>query len=137
MMRRWTLFTVLLVSGCATTALKGGKDADLVGVRAPLLGDGMTQAVYFTHLDGRELRNLFNQYPSSLRVSPGEHTVTVVCEWRESASVAPVAKHVRRYRLDLDAARTYQFESSFEGAGTCQLGYRDVTDQKTAGSDGR
>jgi hypothetical protein len=130
-------FSIIVLHGCSAGATrKGDNDAKLVGARAPLISDGLSESIYFTHLDGRELRSVFNQYPSTVSVSPGAHTVTVVCEWREKSSEAPVAKHVRRFRMDVDQNRVIQFESSFEGAGGCQLGFRDVTDQKTA-SPGR
>ncbi len=123
----------VVLQGCGAGAItREDNDTKLVGVRAPLITDGMSQSIYFTHLDSRELRSVFNQYPSTLSVSPGTHLVTVVCEWRESSSEAPVAKHVRRYRLDVEPNRVIQFESSFEGAGGCQLGFHDVTEQKTA-----
>jgi hypothetical protein len=122
----------LAATACATSGPKSQNDARLIGVRAPLIADGIAQSIYFTHLDNRELRSVFDQYPTSIDVSPGTHLVTVVCEWRESSSESPVAKHVRRFKMDVDAARVIQFESSFEGAGSCQLAWKDITDQKTA-----
>ncbi len=130
-------FLMVAIQACSTGATRASDDdSKLVGLRAPLIADGMSESIYFTHLDSRELRSVFNQYPSTISVSPGSHTVTVVCEWRENSSEAPVAKHVRRFRMDVDANRVIQFDSSFEGGGGCQLGFHDVTDQKTA-SPGR
>ena len=117
----------VLLAGCAATAPKqGGPDAKLVGMRLPLISDGMMQAVYFTQLDAGELRNIFNQYPASVTVSAGTHMVTAVCEWRSSLSEAPIAKNVRRFRMELDSGRTYQFTSSFEGGGQCQINFEPV-----------
>ncbi|MBI3775732.1 MAG: hypothetical protein HY273_09305 [Gammaproteobacteria bacterium] len=122
---------MVLLAGCtATGPTLGGKDAKLIGMRVPLISDGMIQAVYFTQLDARELRNVFNQYPASITVSPGTHLVTAICEWRSSLSEAPIAKNVRRFRMELGAGQTYQFTSSFEGGGQCQTGFEEVTDQK-------
>ena len=122
----------VLLAGCASTVgLKEGvKDAKLVGMRLPLISDGMMAAVYFTQLDARELRNIFNQYPASITVSPGNHMITTVCEWRSSSGEAPVAKNVRRFRMDLDPGRTYQFTSSFEGGGQCQTSFEEIADRK-------
>jgi len=139
-LQRSVLVCVLLAGCAATTSKEGGKDAKLVGVRAPLISDGMMEAVYFTQLDARELRNMFNQYPASVTVSPGSHMVTAVCEWRSSLGEAPVAKHVRRFRMELDPGRTYQFASSFEGGGQCETSFEDITDRKPAppvAQDGR
>lgn len=127
------MVAVMILQGCAVgKSRKNDNDAKLIGVRAPLITDGMSEAIYFTHLDNRELRSVFNQYPSTVSVSPGIHLVTAVCEWREKSSEAPVAKHVRRFRMDIDPERVIQFESTFEGAGGCQLSFRDVTDEKAA-----
>lgn len=133
MMRKQSMVLCVLLAGCAANGPKeGGEDAKLVGMRAPLISDGMLQAVYFTQLDARELRNVFNQYPASITVSPGNHMVTAVCEWRSSSGEAPVAKNVRRFRMDLDPGRTYQFVSSFEGGGQCQTSFEEITDRKSA-----
>lgn len=126
-----SVFLVVLLAGCmATGPTVGDKDAKLVGMRVPLISDGMIQAVYFTQLDARELRNVFNQYPASITVAPGSHLVTAICEWRASLSEAPIAKNVRRFRMELAAGQTYQFTSSFEGGGQCQTGFEEVSDQK-------
>ena len=120
----------VLLAGCATTApQEGGKDAKLIGMRLPLMSDGMRGAVYFTQVDARELRNLFNQYPASITLAPGNHLVTTVCEWRASLSEAPVTKNVRRFRMEVDPGRTYQFTSSFEAGGPCQTRYEDISDR--------
>ena len=133
MLRKQSVVLCVLLAGCAGISPKvGGEDAKLVGMRAPLISDGMTQAVYFTQLDARELRNVFNQYPASITVSPGNHMVTAVCEWRSSSGEAPVAKNVRRFRMDLDPGRTYQFVSNFEGGGQCQTSFEEITDRKPA-----
>lgn len=127
----------VLLAGCATTVTQeNGKDAKLMGVRLPLMSDGMMGAVYFTQLDARELRNMFNQYPATITVSPGNHMVTAVCEWRASLGEAPIAKNVRRFRMDLDAGRSYQFSSNFEGGGQCQISFEAVTDAQPAPPQG-
>jgi len=100
-----------------------------VGVRLPLVSDGMRGAVYFTQVDARELRNLFNQYPASITLAPGNHLVTTVCEWRSSLSEAPVAKNVRRFRMDVAPGRTYQFTSSFTPGELCQTRFEDISDR--------
>lgn len=112
---------LLVLTGCATAPRVNKQGAMLVGTSAPLIGDGLQESIYFTHLDNRELRNIFDQYPASLSASAGMHMITAVCEWRARASETPVAKHVRRFRLDLTAGTTYQFTSSYQGAGGCQL----------------
>ena len=132
LLQRSVVLCVLLAGCTATGSREGGKDAKLVGVRLPLISDGMMEAVYFTQLDARELRNLFNQYPASVTVSPGTHMVSAVCEWRSSLGEAPVAKNVRRFRMELNPGRTYQFTSSFEGGGQCQTSFEDVSDRKPA-----
>lgn len=131
-MKSGLIIPVLMLTGCATVATSGQKEAELVGLRAPLIGDGMLESVYFTQLDNRELRNIFDQYPVSISVSSGSHMVTAVCEWRNRASETPVAKHMRRFRMDLAAGKTYQFKSSFEGAGVCQLTFEEVVINKPA-----
>lgn len=125
-MKTGILIAILLLNGCMTVATTNIKEAKLVGTRAPLIGDGMLESVYFTHMDNRELRNIFDQYPATISASSGLHNVTAVCEWRASSSQSPAAKHVRRFRMDLEAGKTYQFKSSFEGAGACQLSYEEV-----------
>lgn len=130
-MKSAILVTALMLAGCATVATTNTKDAKLVGTRAPLLGDGLQESVYFTHLDNRELRNIFDQYPATISATSGTHNVTAICEWRASASSVPVAKHVRRFRMDIEAGKTYQFKSSFEGAGACQLSFEEVVVGKT------
>lgn len=126
----------LVLAGCASPGAKKDQDAQLVGVRAPLIADGMQHTIYFTHLDNRELRSTFDQYPTTVSLSPGSHLVTAVCEWRDGISDAPVAKHVRRFRMDVDAEHVIQFESSFEGGGTCQLAWKDVTNQNSTTAPG-
>ena len=141
MLLQRSVILCLLLAGCAATGPnESGKDARLVGQRVPLISDGMMEAVYFTQLDARELRNVFNQYPASITVSPGNHMITAVCEWRSSLGEAPVAKNVRRFRMELDAGRIYQFTSSFEGGGQCQTSFEEITDRKPAppvAQDGR
>lgn len=123
------MFGVWLVGCAATVPQPGAQDAKLIGMRLPLMGDGMMGAVYFTQVDTRELRNLFNQYPASITLTPGNHQVTTVCEWRSSLSEAPVSKNVRRFRMEVGPGRTYQFSSSFEAGEPCQTRYEDVTDR--------
>lgn len=128
----WIVSSVLLVAlaGCAIAPRANNQDALLVGTSAPLIGDGLQESIYFTHLDNRELRNIFDQYPASLSASAGTHMITAVCEWRASASETPVAKHVRRFRMDLVGGTTYQFSSSYQGAGGCQLAIEEELTNK-------
>jgi len=54
--------------------------------------DGMMQAVYFTQLDARELRQCVRPISGfNYGKSPGNHMITAVCEWRSSLGEAPVA----------------------------------------------
>lgn len=131
MMLHRSVVMCVLLAGCAATASREqGEDAKLVGERLPLIGDGMRGGVYFTQVDTRELRNLFNQYPASITLAPGNHLVTTMCEWRSSLSDAPVVKNVRRFRMDVAPGRTYQFTSSYTPGELCQTRFEDITDRK-------
>ena len=95
-----------LVAGCSTTSQQGNTKAKLAGVKSTSLipASGPVERVYFTSVDNREHKSIFNEYSEVIYLWPGNHVVLVVCEWRPTATSPSMARGQRRV------------EDTFEGA---------------------